>query len=163
LIHYAGLIFTEVPAALAVAVALRRGRNLAAARTADVVLLGAALALLPWLNVRYAVLAVLLLLFVLTGRPNRRAVAVLLALAVAPLLMAGSWPMWRGGWNPPARFLLPVVPALALGVAASFQRGFGSASALLLGWSVWLGLAGGFEPRLVHRDRDGTAPLFRAL
>jgi len=245
LIHYAGLIFTEVPAALAVAVALRRGRDLAAARTADVVLLGAALALLPWLNVRYAVLAVLLLLFVLTGRPNRRAVAVLLALAaasaaglavyhealygffdprrvygprpeislamlpegapgllfdqefgllvyapifvlalpgfarlsrrsprhalvavgltVATLLMAGSWPMWRGGWNPPARFLLPVVPALALGVAAWFQRGFGSASALLLGWSVWLGLAGGFEPRLVHRDRDGTAPLFRAL
>jgi hypothetical protein len=244
LIHYAGLIFTEVPAALAVALALRRGRDLAAARTADVVLLGAALAMLPWLNVRYAVLAVLLLLFVLTGRPHRRAVVVLLALAatsaaglavyhevlygffdprrvygpqpeislallpegvpgllfdqefgllvyapifvlalpgfarlsrrsprdalvaagltVATLLMAGSWPMWRGGWNPPARFLLPVVPALALGVAASFQRGLGSASALLLGWSVWVGLAGGFEPRLVHRDRDGTAPFFRA-
>jgi hypothetical protein len=245
LIHYAGLIFTEVPAALAVAVALRRGRDLAAARTADVVLLGAALAMLPWLNVRYAVLAVLLLLFAFTGRPSRRAAAVLLALAatsavglaayhqalygfldprrvygrrpeislatlpeglpgllfdqefgllvfapifvlaipglarlskrcprealvavgltLATLLMAGSWPMWRGGWNPPARFLLPVVPALALGVAASFQRGFGSASGLLLGWSVWVGLAGGFEPRLVHRDRDGTAPLFRAL
>ena len=245
LIHYAGLIFTEVPAALAVAVALRRGRDLSAGRTADVVLLGAALAMLPWLNVRYAVLAVLLLVFSFTGRPRRRAAAVLLALAassavglavyhealygfldprrvygrrpeislatlpeglpgllfdqefgllvyapifvlaipgfawlsrrsrrdalvavgltVATLLMAGSWPMWRGGWNPPARFLLPVVPALALGVAASFQRGFGSASALLLGWSVWVGLAGGLEPRLVHRDRDGTAPLFRVL
>ena len=73
LIHYAGLIFTEVPAALAVAVALHRGRDLAAARIMDVVLLGAALAMLPWLNVRYAVLAVLLLLFVLTGRPSRRA------------------------------------------------------------------------------------------
>jgi hypothetical protein len=245
LIHYAGLILTEVPAALAVAVALRRGRDLAAPRTADVILLGAALAMLPWLNVRYAVLSVLLLLFAFTGRPGRRAVAVLMAFAatsavglavyhealygffdprrvygrrpeislatlpeglpgllfdqefgllvyapifvlaiagfarlsrrsprdalvaigltVATLLMAGSWPMWRGGWNPPARFLLPVVPALALGVAASFQRGFGSASALLVGWSVWAGLAGGFEPRLVHRDRDGTAPLFRAL
>lgn len=245
LIHYAGLIFTEVPAALAVAVALRRGRDLAGARTADVILLGAALAMLPWLNVRYAVLSVLLLLWALAGRPSRRAVAVLLALAatsavglavyhealygffdprrvygrqpeislatlpeglpgllfdqefgllvyapvfvlaipgfarlarrsprdvlvaigltVATLLMAGSWPMWRGGWNPPARFLLPVVPALAVGVAASFQRGFGSAAALLLGWSLWLGLAGGFQPRLVHRDRDGTAPLFRAV
>src|SRR3989442_2658301 len=245
LIYYAGLIFTEVPAALAVAVALRRGRDLAAARTADVILLGAALAMLPWLNVRYAVLSVLLLLFALTGRPSRRVVAVLLALSAttavglavyhqalygffdppraycrrpqislatlpeglpgllfdqefgllvyapifvlaipgfarlarrsprhalvavgltaATLLMAGSWPMWRGGWNPPARFLLPVVPALALGLAASFQRGFGSASALLLGWSVWVGVAGGLEPRLVHRDRDGEAPLFRVL
>jgi hypothetical protein len=245
LIHYAGLIFTEVPAALAVAVAMRRGRDLGAARTADVVLLGAALAMLPWLNVRYTVLAVLLLLFALTGRPSPRAVAVVLGFAavtmvglavyhqalygffdprrvygrrpelslatlpeglpgllfdqefgllvyapifvlaipgfarlarrsprdalvavgltVATLVMAGSWPMWRGGWNPPARFLLPVVPALALGLAASFQRGFGSASALLLGWSVWVGLAGGLEPRLVHRDRDGTAPFFRVL
>ncbi|HEY2942561.1 MAG TPA: hypothetical protein VGN09_09020 [Vicinamibacteria bacterium] len=245
LIHYAGLIFTEVPAALAVAMALRRGRDLSAARTADVVLLGAALAVLPWLNVRYAVLAGLLLLFALTGRPSRRVVAVVLAfvaaaavglavyhealygfwdprrvygrrpelslatvpegvpgllldqefgllvyapvfalafpgcallfgrsrrgalaagaLIVATLLLAGSWPMWRGGWNPPARFLVPVLPALALGLAASFQRGITSASALLLGWSVWLGLAGGFEPRLVHRDRDGTAPLFRVL
>lgn len=245
LVHYAGLIFTEVPAALAVAVALRRGRDLAAARTADVVLLGSALAVLPWLNVRYAVLAGLLLLFAFTGRPSSRAVAILLAFAavtaaalavyhealygffdprrvygrrpeislatlpeglpgllldqefgllvyapvfalavpgfallfgrsrrgalvavaltVATLLMAGSWPMWRGGWNPPARFLLPVVPALALGLAASFQGGFSSVSALLLGWSVWVGLAGGFEPRLVHRDRDGTAPLFRIL
>jgi hypothetical protein len=245
LVHYAGLIFTEVPAALAVAVALRRGRGLSAGRTADVVLLGVALAVLPWLNVRYAVLAVLLLVFAITGRPGRRAAALLLALAatsavglavyhealygfwdprrvygrrpeislttlpeglpgllfdqefgllvyapifvlalpgfarlsrrsrrdalvavgltVATLLMAGSWPMWRGGWNPPARFLLPVVPALALGLAASFQRGFGSAAALLLGWSVWMGLAGGFAPRLVHRDRDETAPLLRAL
>src|SRR5438552_3470854 len=32
LIHYAGLVFTEVPAALAVAVALRRGRDLSAPR-----------------------------------------------------------------------------------------------------------------------------------
>jgi hypothetical protein len=258
LIHFAGLIFTEVPAALAVAVALRRGRDLSVARAADVILLGAALAVLPWLNVRYAVLAGLLFLFALAGRPTSRAIAVLfsfaavtvvglaayhqalygfldprrvygrrpeislatlpeglpgllldqefgllvyapvfvlaapgfallfrqrllpvphahsalrsargalvaIALTGATLLMSGSWPMWRGGWNPPARFLLPVLPALALGLAASFQKGFGAASALLLGWSVWTGLAGGFEPRLVHRDRDGTAPLFRVL
>jgi hypothetical protein len=70
--------------------------------------------------------------------------------------------MWRGGWNPPARFLLPVMPALALAVAASFQRGLGFPAALLLGWSLWTGVAGGLEPRLVHRDRDRTAPFFRA-
>jgi hypothetical protein len=243
LIHFAGLIFTEVPAALAVAVALRRGRDLSSRRVLDVILLGLALAVLPWLNVRYAVLSVLLLLFVISRRPPVRAVAALVALAAvsaiglaayhealygffdprgvygrrpeissatlpealpgllldqefgllvyapifvlalpgfvllgrrdrrgglaavtlvaATLLLAGSWPMWRGGWNPPSRFLLPVVPALALGLAAGWQRGFGSASALLLGWSVWTGLAGGAEPQLVHRDRDGTAPFFR--
>ena len=246
LIHFAGLVFTEVPAALAVAVALRRGRDLSAApRAVDVVLLGSALAVLPWLHVRYAVLALLLFLVALTGRPGFRLAGVLVGflgvtavglavyheilygfldprrvygarpeislatlpeglpgllldqefgllvyapifalvlpgfvllwkrdqrcalaavtLVLAALLMAGSWPMWRGGWNPPARFLLPVVPPLALGLAASFQRGLGSASALLLGWSVWTGLAGGIEPRLVHRDRDGTAPLFRVF
>lgn len=244
LLHFAGLVFTEVPAALAVAVALRRGRDLSSPRVLDATLLGAALAVLPWLNVRYAVLAGVLFLFAVAGRPTSRALGVLLAFGVltavglaayhealygfldprrvygrrpeislallpeglpgllldqefgllvyapvfvlvgpgfarlwrrdrrgalvaagliaATLLMAGSWPMWRGGWNPPARFLMPVVPALALGLAASFQRGLGSASALLLGWSVWTGLAGGMEPRLVHRDRDGTAPLFRA-
>jgi hypothetical protein len=245
LLHFAGLVFTEMPAALAVAVALRRGRDLSSPRLLDVTMLGAALAVLPWLNVRYAVLAGLLFLFALAGRPASRALGVLLAfgaltavglamyhealygffdprrvygrrpelslatlpeglpgllldqefgllvyapvfvlavpgfvrlgrrdargalfaagLIAAALVMAGSWPMWRGGWNPPARFLLPVVPALALGLAASFQRGLGSASALLLGWSVWTGLTGGMEPRLVHRDRDGTAPLFRAF
>jgi hypothetical protein len=244
-VHYAGLIFTEVPAALAVAVALRRGRDLSVATTAHVMLLGGALAVLPWLNVRYAVLAALLILFALASRPPRRATAVLLSfaaltvvglalyhhalygffdprrvygrrpeialatlpeglpgllldqefgllvyapvfvlsvpgfyflwrrfsrgalvaggLALATLLMAGSWPMWRGGWNPPARFLLPVVPALALALAASFQKGIGSASVLLVGWSVWAGLAAGLQPRLVHRDRDGTAPLFRVF
>jgi hypothetical protein len=245
LVHYAGLVFTEVPAALAVAVALRRGRDLGAARRGDALALTAAVAVLPWLNVRYAALSALLLVFSLSRRPPARATAVLLAgvaataaglalyhrslygfldprrvygrrpelalstlpeglsgllldqefglLVYAPLfalavpgaallfgrtrrgalvvaglvgvtlLLAGSWPMWRGGWNPPARFLLPIVPALALTLAASFQRAFGFPSALLLGWSVWTGLAGGLEPRLVHRDRDGTAPLFRAL
>jgi len=245
LVHYAGLIFTEVPAALAVAVALRRGRDLSGAKAADVIALGAALAVLPWLNVRYAALAALLLLFSLARRLPLRITAVLLgfaavtaaglalyhdalygffdprrvygrrpevALATLPegllgllldqefgllvyapvfvlavpglallfrraprgalvsaglvivtLVLAGAWPMWRGGWNPPARFLLPVLPALALGVAGSLQKGLGFPSALLLGWSLWTGLAGGLEPRLIHRDRDGTASLFRVL
>src|SRR5438445_6548952 len=79
LIHYAGLVFTEVPAALAVAIALRRGRDLSAPRRLDAILLGSALAVLPWLNVRYAVLAGVLLLFALAGRPSRRAVLILMA------------------------------------------------------------------------------------
>src|SRR6185503_8096444 len=49
----------------------------------------------------------------------------------------------------------------ALCVAAALRRGAGSGAVLLAGWSLWTGLAGGWDPRLVHRDRDGTAPFFR--
>jgi hypothetical protein len=243
LVHYAGLIFTEVPAALAVAVALRRGRDPSAASRPAGVAWALAVAALPWLNVRYAAVAAALVVFALLGRPPKRVALILSAslavsaiavalwhfhlygffdprrvygrrpelslsllpegiqgllldqefglLAYAPvfalavpglvallaasrrlggaviallaivLLTAASWPMWRGGFNPPARFLLPVLPALALCVAAALRRGAGSGAALLAGWSLWTGLAGGWDPRLVHRDRDGTAPFFR--
>jgi hypothetical protein len=243
LVHYAGLVFTEIPAALAVAVALRRGRDPGTASRLDGVAWVLAIVALPWLNVRYAVVAVTLVLFALAARPPRRVVAILagslalsaIALAlwhhhlygffdprrvygrrpelslslipegiqgllldqefgllayapvfvlVAPglvrllrtsrrlgaaavvlllvvILTAGAWPMWRGGFNPPARFLVPVLPVLALCVAAALRGGAGAAAALLMGWSLWTGLAGGWDPRLVHRDRDGTAPLFR--
>jgi hypothetical protein len=43
------------------------------------------------------------------------------------------------------------------------RRGLTAGAALLLGWTLWTGLAGAFDPPLVHRDRDGTAPLFRQL
>jgi len=243
LVHYAGLIFTEVPAALAVAVALRRGRDPWSASRPAGAAWALAIAALPWLNVRYAAVAAALLALALCGRPPKRVAVVLsaslvlsaiaialwhfhlygffdprrvygrrpelspsllpegiqgllldqefgllpyapvfalavpglvrlfagsrrLGAAVAALLLivlltAGSWPMWRGGFNPPARFLVPVLPALALCVAAALRRGAGSGAVLLAGWSLWAGLAGGWEPRLVHRDRDGTAPFFR--
>ena len=238
LVHYAGLVFTEVPAALLVAVALRRiprGHPLGVAL---------ALASLPWLNVRYVALAAVLAVYALWVRPglrerltllgslavsgvglaayhhwlygffdprrvygrrpelslatlpegvpgllldqefgllvyaplfllglpgffqlwrkDRRQSAVLLALVAGVVLTAGTWHMWRGGFNPPARFLVPLLPALAVLVAASLQRGLGAGAALLVGWSLWVGLAGAAQPSLVHRDRDGTAPFFRA-
>jgi hypothetical protein len=242
LVHYAGLIFTEVPAALIVAVALRHGRAPASLRTS--VLAGAALAFLPWLNVRYAVLTAVLLAFVIAARPPARvalawaapsiasAVAlavyhfrlygfldprrvygrrpelalaglgtgvpgllfdqefgllvyapvfvlavpglvllwrrsprlalVVVALVLAVGMVAGAWPMWRGGFNPPARFLVPVVPALALALAARLRGGLSAAAAVLVGWSLWTGAIGTWDRALVHRDRDGTAPLLRA-
>ena len=43
------------------------------------------------------------------------------------------------------------------------RRGLTAGASLLLGWTLWTGLAGAFDPQLVHRDRDGTAPLFRQL
>ncbi len=242
LAHYAGLVFTEIPAALGVAFAMRR---LSRESRGSALAVGAVLAFLPWLNVRYAPLAVLLLAygvwnrrgrrdhlalvapmllsavgiaayhFVLYGffdprrvygrrpefalrtlpeglpgllldqefgllvyaplfalalpgflqlwRKDRREALVALGLVGAVCVTAGAWPMWRGGWNPPARFLVPIVPVLALAVAAVLRRGLTAGAALLLGFSLWIGATGAVEPRLVHRDRDGTAPLFRAV
>jgi hypothetical protein len=72
--------------------------------------------------------------------------------------------MWRGGFNPPARFLAPIAPLLAVAVAIVWdRRGLTAGASLLLGWTLWTGLAGALDPQLVHRDRDGTAPLFRQL
>jgi hypothetical protein len=245
LAHYAGLVFTEVPAALAVAIVLRRGLEPERPGLPRTLLTAAALAALPWLNVRYAALAAILLVYLLAARAWRPRVAALtaaaaasaaglalyhwalygffdprrvygvrrefslavlpeglpgllldqefgllcyapvyalaaaglvallrgsrrlglatLALMAAVLLTAGAWPMWRGGFNPPGRFLVPLVPALALALGFRLRAGLGAGAALLLGWSVAVGMAGVAEPRLVHRDRDGTAPLFREL
>ena len=236
LVHYAGLVFTEIPAALIVAAGLRHGRGETSRRAAAVA--GIAVALLPWLNVRYAVLTVILILFALSARPSRtamlawvvpslvsavaialfhfhlygffdprrvygrrpelalsglpiglpgllfdqefgllayapvfalavpgvvalwrrsrRAAVAAIAMTVAVILTAGAWPMWRGGFNPPARFLVPVVPALALAVGARLRAGLGAAAALLVGWSLWAGAVGTWDRALVHRDRDGT-------
>ena len=242
LVHYAGLVFTEIPAALVVALALRHGRAAVSVRTA--LLTGAALAFLPWLNVRYAVLTVILLAFALAARPgirvaaawlapsalsaaalalfhfhlygfydprrvygrrpelsldglprglpgllfdqefgllvyapvfalavpgnlllwrhSRRLAITVLVLALSALAVSGAWPMWRGGFNPPARFLVPIVPALALAVAARLRTGLRAGIALLVAWGLWTGAAGTWDRALVHRDRDGTAPLWRA-
>jgi hypothetical protein len=245
LVHYSGLVFTEVPAALALSYGLRRGRQpgLGAGGAVAVSLAAAAL---PWLNVRYAPLAALvvahalwrhprvrvaaaalvpaaasaigllayhqvlygfwnpgrvygrrpelalgglleglpgLLLdqefgllvyapafalalpgFVVLWRRDRRLAAIAGAAVLVVLLTAGTWPMWRGGFNPPARFLVPVAPLLAVAAALAWdRRGATAGATLLLGWTLWTGLAGAWEPGLVHRDRDGTAPLFREL
>jgi hypothetical protein len=244
LVHYAGLVFTEVPAALVTALVLRealRARDTSMRRAFGV---GLALAFLPWLNVRYAIVAAILGLFWVSARPAARSVAAFAApgvlsllaigayhhalygfydprrvygrhlefaldtlkeglpgllldqefglLVYAPIFVlalpgvssllrrhvrlgvavttlvaavfftAGTWHMWRGGFNPPARFLVPIVPALALAAAAWLGKRRWAGAALLLGWGVFTGLAGAADPHLVHRDRDGTAPLFRA-
>src|SRR5262245_12868617 len=241
LVHYAGLVFTEVPAALGLAFALRRARCAGTGSPRAALVWGAVLAFLPWLNVRYALFPILVLLYALAQRPSRIvAVAALspcvisaLALAIyhhalyglfnpasvygqrpelalrslvegvpgmlldqefgllvyaplfalsvpgllalarrcrrdaalvgvlagAVLITAGSWPMWRGGFNPPARFLVPLAPALGAGLS----RGLAAPAALLVGSGRWTGLGGVAFPELIHRDRDGTAPFFRRL
>ena len=96
------------------------------------------------------------------ARDRTRQAWAALALAAVVLGTAGSWHMWRGGFNPPARFLVPLLPVFALGLAAAFRHGTGAAAAMLAGWSLWAGALGALDPSLVHRDRDGTAPFFRA-
>jgi hypothetical protein len=244
LIHYAGLVFTEVPAALIVAVGVRqaaRGRSWTAGRA---LLVGLGLGFLPWLNVRYVLLAVAIGVYALAQGLRARPAAALIApgllsaaglaayhhalygfydprlvygrrpefslgtlpeglpgllfdqefglLVYAPVFAlcvsglwllwrrdrrtamvvlagvgltaftAATWPMWRGGFNPPARFLVPTVPLLALAAAGALRARFSAGAALLIGFTVWAGCIGGAEPRLVHRDRDGTAPFWRA-
>jgi hypothetical protein len=244
LLHYAGLVFTEVPAALVAAWALREGLRAGECGLRRAALVGMALAFLPWLNVRYAIVAGLVGLFWMAARPRLGAIvalvmpgllsalalaayhhalygfydprrvygkqrefafdtlkeglpgllldqefgllvyapifvlavpglwvlarktsrlgAVAVALVAAVAITAGSWHMWRGGFNPPARFLVPIVPALALGVAAWLRGRVWMGAALLAGWSAFVGLTGALDPGLVHRDRDVTAPLYRA-
>jgi hypothetical protein len=243
---FAGLVFTEVPAALALLFALNRlaqPRELGLGRTLAV---GLALAFVPWLNVRYLPFPLLLLAYAAWGRPRWRTFSALLlplvasavasalyhralygfldptlvygkrpgfawgrvpgnleallfdqefgllpyapvlALAVpglwlllrrqglrrafvvaAPLatvlLTAASWRMWWGGFTPPARFLVPVAPLLTLAAAHAMSGRLTARAALLAGWTFVAGFAGLAEPQLVHRDRDGTAPLFRRV
>ena len=243
ILHYAGLIFTEIPAALVVAIVLRRGREPWKLSPAAAAGLATACAFLPWLNVRFVPLTIILLLYLAVqpnrkrlvalaaptlisaagvaiyhwilygfwdprlvygsrpelsvaalpegmqgllldqefgllvyapafalavpgvfflGRLRRRVTLTSVALVAAVLLTAASWHMWRGGWNPPARFLVPVVAPLVLAIAAAARRVRPAALATLVAWGIWLGVAGAWDPALVHRDRDGTAPFFRA-
>ena len=85
------------------------------------------------------------------------------ALVAVVVLTSSTWHMWRGGFNPPGRFLVPVVPALVLLAAGALEGGLRAGAALLVGWSLWTGALGAIEPQWVHRDRDGTAPFFRGV
>ena len=92
----------------------------------------------------------------------RKSLAIAGLFAVLGVIATASvWPMWRGGFNPPARFLVPLVPLLAATLAPVLKRGLRPSTALLAGWGLWCGLGGAMNIETVHRDRDGVAPFFR--
>lgn len=98
---YATQVYPELPAALAVTIAIAALTGPLAARGRW--LAGFAIVALPWLGVKYAPVAAvlaLLLLGTLLGRADRRAVATVLAgLAVAGAAYLVAHRAWYGGWT----------------------------------------------------------------
>ena len=54
-----------------------------------------------------------------------------------------------------------MISLLALASAAALRLRVTAGAAFLIGFTVWAGVLGAADPQLVHRDRDGTAPLWR--
>jgi hypothetical protein len=83
-------------------------------------------------------------------------------LAGATALVGASFSMWWGGACPPARFLVPAVPAFALALAAALAaRREASAALAAAGFAVVLIAAD--APRALHNRGDGESALLRTL
>ncbi|HEU4397113.1 MAG TPA: hypothetical protein VFU54_04630 [Actinomycetota bacterium] len=101
---YGTQVYPELPAALAVLAAVAALTVPGAPGRAGVVVVGVAVAALPWLAVKYvpvaAVLALLAVWRLLGGGARRRAVALAAGLvaAGAAFLVLHRW--WYGGWTP---------------------------------------------------------------
>jgi hypothetical protein len=98
---YGVQIYPELPAALAVTIAI--GALTGALRTRGLVVLGAAVVALPWLSVKYLPVAAALVAVAVARlwmRGDRRpAFGLLAALGGAGLLYAGLHQLWYGGWT----------------------------------------------------------------
>ncbi|HUG53626.1 MAG TPA: hypothetical protein VMR21_08490 [Vicinamibacteria bacterium] len=85
-----------------------------------------------------------------------------LLLASVPLVVGGAFTTWWGGSSPPARFLVPAVPALALLAAPAARARKDVAAALGAVGLVLVGLASE-APRILHNRPDGQSLLLRNL
>jgi len=101
----------------------------------------------------------------LCRRPLRES-GPLAAAALAVLGPALFWRMWWGGQCPPARFLVPLVPALAalvaFGVAGSRARQRVAAGLLVVGWAIALFAVWRPEDRLLLNRGDRPTRLWEA-
>lgn len=93
-------------------------------------------------------------------RPGDALRVVLLAAPVAGI--AAAFPDWTGGSCPPARYLLPLLPGLALGLAAAMPVRPTSVTALA-GLGVGVLALAAEAPRVFHNWADGESHLLRFL
>ena len=86
----------------------------------------------------------------------------LLLLGVAGSGVGGAFSMWWGGACPPARFLIPALPVLAVlgAIAALEHKGLGAG---LFGASLAVVLLAAEAPRALHNRPDGESALLRRL
>jgi hypothetical protein len=94
---------------------------------------------------------------------TRRTALTAASLLLASLLLSGSF-VWWGGFSPPGRFLVPVLPGLALGLAAWWPAASFTARelvklALAFGASVTAAMATVDRGRRMINDADGRANL----
>jgi hypothetical protein len=84
------------------------------------------------------------------------------ALATATVAVGASFSMWWGGACPPARFLVPALPALAVVLAPALRARSGLAAALGGAGLAVVGLVMA-APRAIHNRTDGESALLRFL
>ena len=85
-----------------------------------------------------------------------------LLLAAVPIVVGGIFTTWWGGACPPARFVLPALPALALALGPAARARKDAAAALAAVGLVLVGLAAD-APRILHNRPDGESLLLRNL
>jgi hypothetical protein len=78
------------------------------------------------------------------------------------LALSGAFRFWWGGACPPARYVLPAVPALGVLLAPALEKRPGLAAAL---GGIGVGIVGlaAEAPRIVHNRADGESLLLRFL
>jgi hypothetical protein len=76
------------------------------------------------------------------------------------LLSCYNW--WYGGWAPPGRFVLPVLPLIMVPLALA-RRCTSKAERLLGGWAVAVGLAVTAYPAWRYNAHDGSAAMLDSL
>jgi hypothetical protein len=90
---------------------------------------------------------------------------VVVAIALAPILLPFINPYgWRGGWSPAARFLVPVMPFVALWVfAAATTPRYALAANVLLAVQLAVSVYFMAHPMLLWNDGDGISAVLVAL
>jgi hypothetical protein len=102
------------------------------------------------------------------ARDQIRHFATLAFLAAPAAAVGAGFSMWWGGACPPARFLVPTVPVLAVLAAGGLlavrkSRFWRDAGAFLFGLSLAVVLVAARAPRAIHNRPDGQSALLRLL